>query len=238
MESEVNVVTVFRNPGMYKRCIQDNAFLAGCRLVPVDNRQENRPIPACYNAFLEDAPDGWLVFCHEDWEVLEPLLPKLRGLDPERIYGPVGIFVEERPWRDHLLIRGGVRQCAKGGGHPVLVRGVEPEGRVDTLDCQCVMVHSSLIRRYRLRFDNRLAFDMYVEDFCVAAFERAGIESRAMVLDCLHHSSGRISPSFRQALRTVRRKYAGVRKRYATIVGHHNTFGAHSCKPVRKIKKR
>ena len=238
MEGEVSVVTVFRDPGMYAQCIRDNAFLAGCRLVPVDNRQENRPIPDCYNAFLDGDPAGWLVFCHEDWEVQEPLLPRLQRLDPGMIYGPIGVWLEERPFRDHLLIRGGVRQCDKNGDHPTLVRGLEPEGRVDTLDCQCLIVHSSLVRTHHLRFDPRLLFDMYIEDFCVAAYERAGIQSRAIALDCLHRSAGRIARPFRQALRTVRRKYAGARKRYATIVGHHNTFGAHPCKPVRKIKKK
>ena len=238
MEGEVNVVTVIRDPGMYAQCIRDNAFLAGCRLVPVDNRQENRPIPDCYNAFLDSDPAGWLVFCHEDWEVLEPLLPRLQHLDPGRIYGPVGVFLEEHPFRDHLLMRGGVRQCDKDGGHPAVVRGLEPEGRVDTLDCQCLIVHASLIRSHHLRFDPRLPFDMYAEDFCVAAYEQAGIQSCAITLDCMHHSSGHISRPFRRALRIVRSKYAASTKRYATIVGHNNTFGAHPCKPVCKIKKK
>ena len=237
MEQEAVVVSVVRDPGMYQTCVRDNSNLAGCRLVCIDNREQNRPVPVCYNEFLSANPSGWLVLCHEDWQSLEPLQPVLARLDPAHIYGPVGVFVEERPFCDHLLVRGAVRQSGKDGSNPVLIRGLEPEGRVDTLDCQCLIVHASLVARSGLRFDERLSFDMYVEDFCAAAFEKAGIRTFAIPLDCLHRSAGRIARPFRQALRYVRRKYAGSRKRYATIVGHLNTFGRHPFKPVRKIKK-
>lgn len=237
MDSPVSVVTVVRDPEMYAQCVRDNACLAGCRLVPVDNTQQNRPVPVCYNEFLDTAPSGWLVFCHEDWQALEPLLPVLERLSPDCIYGPIGVFLEEHPLCDRILMRGAVRQCAKDGSHPRRIQGLEPEGRVDTLDCQCLIVHASLVREHQLRFDERLSFDLYAEDFCVAAYERAGIVTKTVPLDCLHRSSGHISPAFRQALRLVRRKYASSAKRYVTIVGHHNTFGRHAAKPVRKIKR-
>ena len=237
MEQEIVIVSVVRDFGMYETCVRDNPCLAGCRPVCIDNREQNRPVPVCYNEFLSGNPSGWLVFCHEDWQVLEPLQPVLERLDPAHIYGPIGVFVEERPLCDHLLVRGAVRQSGKDGANPVLVRGLEVKGRVDALDCQCLIVHASLVARAGLRFDERLAFDMYVEDFCAAAFEKAGIQSFAIPLDCLHRSAGRIARPFRQALRYVREKYPVSRKRYATIVGHLNTFGRHPHKPVRKIKK-
>ena len=237
MEQEIVIVSVVRDFGMYETCVRDNPCLAGCRLVCIDNREQNRPVPVCYNEFLSSDSSGWLVFCHEDWQVLEPLQPVLERLDPAHIYGPIGVFIEERPFCDHLLVRGTVRQSGKDGVNPVLVRGLEPEGRVDTLDCQCLIVHASLVARAGLRFDERFAFDMYVEDFCAAAFEKAGILTYAIPLDCLHRSAGRIARPFRQALRYVREKYPVSRKRYATIVGHLNTFGRHPHKPVRKIKK-
>lgn len=230
------VVTVVRDPEMYAQCVGKNENLAGCQLVPLDNQQDNRPVPVCYNAFLDSRHEGWLVFCHEDWQALEPLLPVLDRLDPEGIYGPIGVFLEERPFCDRMMIRGCVRQSDKDGTHPAVIRGLEPEGRVDTLDCQCLIVHASLVSRLQLRFDERLAFDMYAEDFCVDAFVQAGVRTRAIALDCLHRSTGHKSRSFRQSLRIVRRKYAAFSKRFATIVGHHITFGHNRYKPVRKIK--
>ncbi len=238
MLTQACVVTVMRDSSMYAKCIGENAFLAGCQQVVYDNTQENLPIPVRYNAFLDTRPEGWIVFCHEDWQILEPLLPLLGRLDPECIYGPIGICLQEQPFCDRLLVRGCVRQSDKDGTGECVIRGVEPEGRVDTLDCQCLIIHASLAERYGLRFDPQFAFDMYVEDFCVAAFERHGILTRACPIDCIHRSHGKVSGSFRPALRQARRKYAASARRYATIVGHNSIFGRRACKPIRKIKKK
>lgn len=207
-------------------------------MAPVDNRRDNRPISVIYNDFLDSVEDDrWIVFCHEDWEVLEPLAPILEMLDQSYLYGPIGVFVEQRRREDVIIMRGGVLQSAKNGRKEVLIRGKDPEGRVDTFDCQCLIVHSSLVRMHHLRFDTHLCFDMYVEDFCVAAFETAGVQSMAVQLKCHHHSRGSLSASFSASLRYVRRKYASSRKRYATIVGHLNTFGGDATRRVYKWKR-
>ena len=197
----VSVVSVVRDFEMYGNCVAHNPNLAGCGLVPIDNRAENLPVTRRYNAFLDSlSDDRWIVFCHEDWEAGEPLLPLLSGLDPSYLYGPIGVFVEERRRADVIIMRG-------------------------------------VVRSHGLRFDPALQFDMYVEDFCVAAYERAGIESRAIRIDCHHHSRGSLSSSFRASLEYVRQKYASSRKRYATIVGHLNTFGGDSSRRVYKWKR-
>lgn len=223
---------------MYRKCVSDNHFLEGCRLVTIDNRAENLPVTARYNSCLDSAePDEWMVFCHEDWEVLEPLKPLVESLDPSCIYGPVGVFVEERRRADVIVMRGSVIQSTKNGRKQITINGKDPSGRVDTFDCQCMIVHSSLVRKHGLRFDPKLGFDMYVEDFCVSAYEKAGIESRAVPIKCHHHSAGSISSSFLGSLEYVRRKWAVSKKRYATIVGHLNTFGGDSRKKVYKWKR-
>ncbi len=235
---KVSVVSVVRDFDMYGRCVSGNPFLEGCELVPVDNRSENLPVTKRYNDYLDSVHDDrWIVFCHEDWEVREPLLPVLEKLDRGFLYGPIGVFVEERRRSDVMIMRGGVEQSAKDGRRQVVIRGKDPSGRVDTFDCQCLIVHSSLVRMHHLRFDPHLCFDMYVEDFCVAAFENAGIQSIAVELKCHHHSRGSLSASFRDSLEYVRRKYASSRKRYATIVGHLNTFGGDSSRNVYKWKR-
>lgn len=234
----VSVVSVVRDKDMYSRCVKDNHFLEGCRIVAVDNRSENLPVTRRYNDYLDALDrDEWIVFCHEDWEALEPLLPLVEGLDPSYLYGPIGVFVEEKTREDVMIVRGGILQSRKNGCRLSTIRGKDPEGRVDTFDCQCLIVHSSLVRMHHLRFDEHLCFDMYVEDFCVSAYEEAGIESRAVSISCHHHSEGSIAETFREALGYVRRKWAVSRKRYATIVGHLNTFGGDPSRRVYKWKR-
>lgn len=235
---KVSVASVVRDVSMYEHCVLHNPNLVGCELAMLDNRTENLTVTERYNDFLDSIDDDrWIVLCHEDWEVKEPLLPILERLDKSRLHGPIGVFVEEKKNVDVLVMKGCVEQSSKGGGKIIVIKGKEPEGRVDTFDCQCLIMHSSLVRGHGLRFDENLRFDMYVEDFCVAAYEKAGIESHAVRIACHHHSGGKLSQSFTDSVEYVRRKYASSLKRYATIVGHLNTFGGDSSRPVFKWKR-
>lgn len=233
----VSVVSVVRNQEMYERCVLHNLYLEGCELTMLDNRTENLAITERYNRFLDSIDDDrWIVFCHEDWEVKENLLHIIQKMDVCRLYGPIGVFVEEKKNVDVIIINGSVEQSPKKGGRTDIIRGRELESRVDTLDCQCCIVHSSLVREHSLRFDENLDFDMYVEDFCVNAYERAGIESYTVSVACHHHSVGILSKSFYDSLAYIRKKYASSSKRFATIVGHLSTFGGDPSRPVFKWK--
>ena len=179
MDHSVYIVSPVRDWAMYGRCLKDNPHTRYCHLIPLDNREKNRPIPVLYNEVLEVLPEhAWCVFCHEDWMPLEDLYPRLEGLDRNALYGPVGAFLEQRPRAAFLHIRGGVLQCEKDGSRERLFRGAAREGRVDCFDCQCLIVHASLVRRLGLRFDPRLAFDLYAEDFCAAAHVAGGTENK------------------------------------------------------------
>lgn len=231
----IKVVSVVKDKAMYSRCIADNPNLDGCVLCPSDNSVENLPVTVRYNRFLEENRDEcWLVFCHEDWHPDAPLKDVVEGLDPSRLYGPVGVFLMEREKTDIIVMKGGVRQCNKAGTRCTKVRGVENEGLVDTFDCQCIMMHSSLVDRCALRFDENLAFDMYVEDFCVSAHRNHGIESFVIPMPCTHFSRGVIGDRFFKALEYERCKWSSSDRRYATIAGHHNTFGGDASKRVIK----
>jgi len=234
----IKIVSVVRDKQMYSRCVASNPFLEGCELHALDNTVENLPVPVQYNRFVErNGDDCWLVFCHEDWKAEAPLAPIIEKLDPAFLYGPIGVFVEEYPKVDVIVMKGSLLQTAKNGKSKIAITGKDAEGRVDTFDCQCLIVHSSLFGKYDLRFDEALAFDMYVEDFCVAAFERHGIESRAVNIPCRHSSTGKLSGRFFDSLEYVRNKYSVSKKRYATIVGHLNTFGGDASRPVFKWKR-
>ena len=237
MIGKIYMVSVVRDYGMYSRCVLDNPFCRSLSIVTLDNREENLGIPFRYNRFLDSVEeDGWIVFCHEDWMLECDISSVLDGLDKNCLYGPVGVFVEEGGRRDFIFMHGEVRHCSKEGESPRTVYGIETSARVDCFDCQCLIVHSSLVKRYGLRFDQNLLFDMYVEDFCVNAFEKYGVISRTVKIGCTHFSRGSINARFHSSLDYVREKYKGGKKRYATIVGRHNTFGRNIDKPVSKYR--
>ena len=233
MDAPVRLISVVRDFQMYKHCILDNPWCAGMEKTTLDNRRENRFITVLYNEVLEHcADDEWLVFCHEDWHPDCDLRPILAPLDRNRLYGPIGVYVEEGRLADFIHIMGHVRHCRKDGKAARTVNGIKEEGRVDSFDCQCVIVHSSLVRRCGLRFDEQLSFDMYVEDFCVSAYERFGIESHTLDIPCTHYSKGSLNERFYRSLAYVQGKYAGSGKRYGTIVGKKNTFGRNCNKRI------
>lgn len=235
---KVSVASVVRDVAMYERCVLQNPYFEGAELVMLDNRVENLTVTKRYNDFLDSVEDDrWVVFCHEDWELKENILSVVEKLEKDRLYGPIGVFIEEKKNVDVLIMKGRVEQSAKDGGKTILIRGKETEGRVDTFDCQCLILHSSLVRKHSLRFDENLRFDMYVEDFCVNAYEKAGVESHAVRIACHHHSEGKLSQSFKDSVEYVRQKYAKSKKRYATIVGRLNTFGGDSSRKVFKWKR-
>ena len=232
------LVSVVRDYGMYRRCIAENPCCEGLTLVPLDNRQENLAIPDRYNRFLDGLEeDGWVVFCHEDWMPLEPLLPRLAGLDKRCLYGPVGAKTEVCPHADFIHITGSIEQCRKDGSHRRRVRGTWKGGDTDTFDCQCLIVHSSVISRCSLRFDPELRFDLYAEDFCAAAWWRHGVPSRILPLRCRHYSGGVLGDRFWKGLDYLREKYRSCPKRFPTPVGRRNTFGGDQQKPIYNFRR-
>ena len=190
---KVVIISAVRDYDMYDKCISANPNCRGCELVPYDNREKNESIPVLYNRFLDSRPadeDAWYVFCHEDFEPLEPLPEVIAKADRGSLWGPIGVITRRRffiyeQW--HLC--GTINGCARDGSNPIRIgHDVSCGTPVDTFDCQCLIVHSSLIVRAGLRFDEHLTFDLYLEDICIAANERHGIKSRILPFACRHWS--------------------------------------------------
>lgn len=237
MSNKIQCISVVRNDAMYDKCIRNNPFCREMSLTVFDNNLENKGISARYNEFLEhDANEGWLIFCHEDWQLDEDILPFLEKADPRRLYGPVGSFVKECRHSDFIVTKGRVIQGNKDFSDERMLKIGPKEGRVDTFDCQCLIVNSSLIRDYKLRFDENLTFDLYVEDFCVNAYERYGIESYVLPISCHHYSLGTITERFYASLAYLRDKYRDSKKRYSSTVGRLTTFGRNQEKPVYNLR--
>lgn len=195
---------------MYDRLVKNNPYIEKAAFVAFDNNKENLGISARYNSFLDNydyGQEAWFVFCHEDWEVKEDLAERLKDLDKSCLYGPIGSpFAKQVLWS--VATQGLIEESDKDG------KNLRTAGHynnklqeVGTFDCQCLIVHSSLIQKYHLRFDENLLFDLYVEDFCINARENYGVSSRVLQLMCHHWSGGIVGENFYEKLKYLRHKY-------------------------------
>ena len=216
MSTNPLLVSVVRDEAMYRRCIAANPNCADCERLMLDNRERNETIPVLYNRVLdglEPSASRWIVFAHEDFEPREPLSAMVAKADEGRLYGVIGgrLVLESRRFLGALTSRrffGQISQCGKdGSGEKTVGKRDSLDTEVDTVDCQFLAVHSSLVRRFHLHFDERLSFDWYVEDFCVAAFLRHRVTTAILPLACCHHSGGNIQPRFFEQMVYLGTKY-------------------------------
>jgi hypothetical protein len=210
--SKVIIFSVVRDFEMYNRCVAQNRCCDGCELVPFDNRKSNASIPIAYNKMLlerAENEEAWYVFCHEDFQLKENFLSRMEYLDRNVLWGPIGATTRRRfgiYWQWQLL--GMVEECGKdGSGLRQIGVPVEKGTKVDTFDCQCLIVHSTLINRLNLRFDENLTFDLYIEDFCIAAHEQGGIPSMILPLKARHWSGGSVQPRYYVQEKYLNNKY-------------------------------
>lgn len=207
--SDITVVTVYITPEMYRAFFTSNPHFSDCRLIGIDNRQLNRGLPSIYNEIIQSDRnrDCWLFFLHEDLQV-KSSLAAIGELDRGFVYGTFGVRLEGRapvPYGRHT--------CSDKDGSNAVEAGIAIDApvAVQTLDCQTLLVHTSLLAQYpQLRFDEKLSFDLYGEDFCIHARERYGIESRVFPLEFQHYSHGNITQRYRDGLRYLAGKYPNV----------------------------
>lgn len=210
--SRIQILSVVRDFDMYNKYVRGNTHVSGLHMHALDNTSDNKGIPSRYNAFLNDynfSEPTWFVFCHEDFEFCEPLHPLLDNLPQDSLYGPIGcarkgIF----PFRHQAFLGQITEQNRDGSGEPWIVgRKVKPMTPVETFDCCCLIVHSSLIQKYHLRFDEELAFDLYVEDFCAMAKVKHNIPSRILPFKAIHHSGSKPTDRLYRHLPYLANKY-------------------------------
>lgn len=213
------VVTVVRDYEMYDRLVKNNVNFQSAVLYDLNNTVENKNISVRYNEFLNSydfSQEAWFVFCHEDWELKENIMNKLAVLDKNSLYGPIGTIFAASKNRFLLRSLGGVKNSDKEGKNIRFYGRKCADGTiVDTFDCQCLIVHSSLIEKYALRFDENLSFDLYVEEFCAFAKEKYGIASRIINLKCQHYSYGNIKDRFYNGFEYLQNKYAAAGYSYS-----------------------
>lgn len=76
------------------------------------------------------------------------------------------------------------------------------------LDCCCMIVHSSVINKHNLKFDEKLNWHMYIEDFCLGAKVNHNISTKVVQLDCYHLGEGILNDDFYSAFDYVQNKYS------------------------------
>ena len=208
-------ISVVNNYDLYNRCIKNNPFVTGSeniKLVEYNNIKDNVYIAKRYNSFLNNynySKEAWFVFCHCDWEPLEDINLQLSKLDKSSLYGPVGSKVEIFNNKCYRTMTGCCYEKRRDGSDlrylTSFADSIEP---TDTFDCQCLIVHSSLIKKYNLRFDENLKWDLYVEDFCINSKLNYNINSYALYFACCHWSGYHDLPkSYLKSIEYVNSKY-------------------------------
>lgn len=207
--SGIVFITVTRDHTLYRRLFK-TIDSKSCQTF--DNTHSNAPIPKRYNEFLDGydySKPSWFVFCHEDFEFQESIEPLLQELPADALYGPIGcarkgIF----PFRHQAFLGQLTEQNRDGTGKPWQVGQPVPVlTPVETFDCCCLIVHSTLIEEHHLRFDEELAFDLYVEDFCAMAKVKHGIQSRILPFKATHHSGSKPTERLYRHLPYLATKY-------------------------------
>ena len=199
---EIIFISVDNNHELYDKCVRNNPFITNnnnIKTVVFDNTMENKYISVRYNEFLNsydysnsrNSGGAWFVFCHNDWEILEDIEQKLNNLDTNAIYGPIGHRLYKRNENSYVMEWCG--QCyerKKDGSNLRLLDAFHKDTGTpaDVVDAQCMIVHSSLVEKYNLRFDEQFEYDLYVEDFMLAAKQNHNIPSRILNLKCCHYS--------------------------------------------------
>lgn len=215
------IITVVRDKNFYERFVRNNPFNHGAEFVVCDNTKKNLGIPKHYNKYLDKynyGDEDWLVFCHEDWEAKEDWLYKLDELDKNSIYGTFGtkLYTKRNFLQKRYIGRIGVSH-KDGSDDGYIGYDVITGETVETFDCMVFIIHSSLIKKYNIRFDENLDFHHYTEELCIRLNEEFGIKSRILQMHCKHWSYGVPLPNkdFNNAFNYVRNKYKNTNNIYS-----------------------
>ncbi len=219
MSGSLKIVTVVNDFDTFSRCIGENSHLKDSEVIVFDNNVENIGVAERYNSFidtLDENSDFWIGFLHQDFIFNENPLKKLENLPKNAIYGAVGIARQLFYWQFQpkfifkIYRRCMLGQIFQGEENKTVGNVTSGNPKVKTVDCCCVIVHSSLIYQAGLRFDENLKFHMYAEDFCISA-RKKNIESRVVQFDARHLSGGTFNEELKKSAEYVKTKHKILR---------------------------
>lgn len=213
------IICVFNKKEVFEKIVRDNQQTTNCEIFGYDNTSENIAITKRYNEFIEknikeDSPDFWCAFIHQDFGFQEDMDLKLENLDKNYIYGPIGVKfnypvttdTREGFDPDRLVVYGMIAQRIN---QEFITYGeyITQPTIVDSLDCCCIIMHSSLIKKYNLRFDENLSFHMYAEELCYRAKKDYGIETKTIQTKCFHLGIGVLNDEFKASVKYLKDKF-------------------------------
>lgn len=216
--SNPKIVCVVNNYNIFNKVVKNNENLKNCEIVDYDNTTENIAITKRYNDFIKNYvkadSDFWVAFIHQDFGFQEDLGSFLKKMDKKHIYGAVGatlykgLFLGKEGFKTSIaLILGKILQGHNDfnftkRGHKVIFPMT-----VDTVDCCCIMIHSSLINKYDLRFDENLSFHMYAEELCYRAKKDYKIKTKVIQTNCYHLGVGNLNEEFQKSAQYLKEKF-------------------------------
>lgn len=213
------IISVVNDYAIFDEVVKNNKNLAGLEIKDYDNREENIPIPKRYNDFIEEkvaasTEDFWVIFIHQDFGFLNDINSILKRLDKNSIYGAIGATL----YKGFFFGKGGFKKSVSVSWGSILQGNndfnfkkygnrVLFQKTVDTVDCCCVMIHSSLINKYGLRFDQNLNFHMYAEELCYRAKKDYKIKTKVIQINCYHLGMGKIDENFQNSVKYLKEKF-------------------------------
>lgn len=216
-------ISVVRNKKMYDDLVRNNPYNQGAEFIGYDNTKENIYIPKRYNDFLDSydyKTPAWFVFCHEDWQTKSNWFYQLKKLDKNSLYGICGTKITIRNKKYALkYILGEILGSNKYGNRKLLFGTKVKTGTVvDTFDCMCLIVHSSLIKKYHIRFDENLTWHLYTEEMCIRLKEEFNIPSRILQIQSQHWSHGKANEEFDKSFNYLIEKFKSIKNHYSCTV--------------------
>ena len=213
---KICMISVVNDYHMYDKYVRNNPFVKNQNNIECfdyDNRNENLPISVRYNQFLNSydfSKPAWFVFCHTDWEIQDDINLKLTYLSKDCIYGAAGSYIVNLPDKIFKQNTGSFMETTRDNNSVRISIQDEEVCRVDSLDSMVMIVHSSLVEKFNLRFDENLYWDLYVEDFCLNAFKNHNIQAYTFNFENTHHSDAgfkALPVSYYKSLNYLKNKY-------------------------------
>ena len=220
------VICTFNNLEVFDKVVKNNEFIGDAELFTFNNTNENIAITKNYNKFLDEnvyknpEVDYWCIFIHQDFGFMEELNSVVDKLEKSSIYGAVGVKIfkglffgkkgidRKLGFKTELkLICGSILQGNNDFNFKSYGRKVYFQTVVDAVDCCCIILHSSLIKKYNLRFDENLSFHMYAEELCYSAKLNHKIETKVYQMNCYHLGRGCFNQEFDDSVRYLKDKF-------------------------------
>lgn len=228
------IICTVNNHEIFEKVVKNNQNLKNCEIVSYDNTKENVSITKRYNDFIKNHILGeysgksgfWCAFIHQDFGFMEDIDLALEKLDKDYIYGATGIRILKGAFfgKKHVKKEEGFEQEVGFKKELKLPLGKILQGNndfnffdygfavktpqiVDVIDCCCIIIHSDLIKKYNLNFDENLDFHLYAEEICYRAKKDYGIKTKVVQINCFHLGRGNLGEEFQKSAQYLKEKF-------------------------------